>query len=151
MSDATKTGRKRDDTFRCDKKGMLRFTGKTTQDNALQRVQRAADRQTAKGLKAQTMGLAKTRAEVNSMFGLLQKRTIHNVKRKKALEARENAEMQAFWESPTDGSSSAHQRGTRIIKECKTTRKVPGKPKTVTYTRSTNETGKNPIAKRQRR
>ena len=41
-----------------------------------------------KGLKAQTVRLAKTRAEVNSMLGLLQKRTIHNVKRKKALEAR---------------------------------------------------------------
>ena len=130
---------------------MLRFTGKTTQDNALQAVQRAANRRTAKGLKAQTVGLAKTRAELNSRLGLLQRRNIHNVKRKKALEAQEDAEMRAFWESPADDSSSAHQRGTRIIKECKTTRKVPGKPKTVTYTRSTNETGKNPIAKRKRR
>ena len=59
--------------------------------------------------------------------------------------------MRAFWESAADDSSSARQRGTRIIKECKTIRKVPGKPKTVTYTRSTNETGKNPIVKRKRR
>ena len=140
-----------DDTFQCDEKDMLRFTGKTTQDDALQAVQRAADRRTAKGLKAQTVGLAKTRAEVNSMLGLLQKRTIHNVERKKALEAREDAEMRAFWESAADESSSARQRGTRIIKECKTIRKVPGKPKTATYTRSTNETGENHIAKRKRR
>ena len=130
---------------------MLRFTEKTTQDHALQKVQRAADRRTAKSLKAQAVGIAKTRAELNSMLGLLQKRTIHNVKRKKALEAQEDAEMRAFWESAADDSSSAHQRGTRIIKGCKTIRKVPGKPKTVTYTRSTNETGKNRIAKRKRR
>ena len=62
---------------------MLRLTEKTIQDNALQKVQRAADRRTAKSLKAQAMGIAKTRAELNSMIGLLQKRTIHNVKRKK--------------------------------------------------------------------
>ena len=61
---------------------MLRFTGKTTQDDALQKVQRAADRRTAKPLKAQAVGIAKTRAELNSMIGLLQKRTIHNVKKK---------------------------------------------------------------------
>ena len=85
------------------------------------------------------------------MIGLLQKRTIHNVKRKKALEEQEDAKMRAFWESAADGSSSAHQRGVRVVKECKTTRKVPGKPKTVTYTRSTNETGKNVIAKRKHR
>ena len=130
---------------------MLRFTVKTTQDNALQAVQRAADRRTAKLLKAQTVGLAKTRAEVNSMPGLLQKHTIHNVKRKKALEAREDAEMRAFWESAADDSSSARQRGVRVVKEFKTTRKAPGKPKSVTYTRSTNETGKNPITKRTHR
>ena len=97
-------------TFLCDKKGMLRFTRKTMQDNALQRVQLAADRRTAKGLKAQAVGIAKTRAELNSMIGLLQKRTIHSIKRKEALEARE-AEMQAFRESAADDSSSAHQRG----------------------------------------
>ncbi len=130
---------------------MLRFTGKTTQDNALQKVQRAADRRTAKSLKAQAVGIAKTRAELNSMLGLMQKRNIHNVKRKKELEAREDAEMRAFWESAADGSSSAHQGGVRVVKECKTTKKVHGKPKIVTYTRSTNETGKNVIAKRKHR
>ena len=86
-------GTKRDDIFWCDKKGMLRFTEKNTQDNSLQKVQRAADRRKAKSLKAQAVGIAKTRAELNSMIGLLQKRTIHNVKRKKALEAQEDAEM----------------------------------------------------------
>ena len=130
---------------------MLRFTGKTIQDNALQKVQRAADRRTAKSLKAQAVGIAKTRAELNSMLGMLRKRTIHNVKRKKELEAREDAEMRAFWEIAADDSSSAHQRGVRVVKECKTTRKVPGKPKTVTYTRSTNETGKNLITNRKHR
>ena len=130
---------------------MLRFTGKTTQDDALQKVQRVADRRMAKSLKAHSGGIAKTRAELNSMIGLLQKRTIHNVKRKKEVEAQEDAAMRAFWESAADGSSSAHQRGVRVVKECEITKKVPGKPKTVTYTRSTNETGKNVIAKRKHR
>ena len=101
---------------------MLRFTGKTTQADALQAVQRAADRRMAIYFRALV----------------------------RSLEAREDAEMRAFWESAAE-EPSARQRGTRIIKECKTIRKVPGKPKTVTYTRSTNETGKNPIAKRKRR
>ena len=112
-----------DDTVRCDKKDMLRFTGKTTQADALQAVQRAADRRMAIDFRALV----------------------------RSQEAREDAEMKAFWESAAEEPSSARQRATRIIKECKTIRKVPWKPKAVTYTRSTNETGKNPIAKRERR